>query len=209
MARPQLTTCHCFRRAAPTSSASPGTSKPRPRPGHHHPPLCAITEFYNCAVVEELLDHSPATHVRRPRLDDESHATALDRNELGALPRCPAASWCRGLRSPRRWRPLSPPAMPGAALAVPLPEAAEESPFVRSRQDDGLRRGRRWQSRDRPVSQAQPARVTAADSRPAGLCGSASPPALSRAHCSGKARSAGAQCHLLGITARRAYRARR
>jgi integrase len=36
-------------------------------------------------VEEELLDHSPAAHVRRPRLDYESHATALDRNELGAL----------------------------------------------------------------------------------------------------------------------------
>jgi hypothetical protein len=34
---------------------------------------------------EELLDHSPAAHVRRPRLDYESHATALDRNELGAI----------------------------------------------------------------------------------------------------------------------------
>jgi integrase len=28
---------------------------------------------------------SPAAHVRRPRLDYESHATALDRNELGAI----------------------------------------------------------------------------------------------------------------------------
>ena len=37
------------------------------------------------AVEEELLDHSPAAHVRRPRLDYESHAAALDRNELGAL----------------------------------------------------------------------------------------------------------------------------
>jgi integrase len=37
------------------------------------------------AVEEELLDHSPAAHVRRPRLDYESHATALDRNELGAI----------------------------------------------------------------------------------------------------------------------------
>jgi hypothetical protein len=36
-------------------------------------------------VEEELLGHSPAAHVRRPRLDYESHATALDRNELGAL----------------------------------------------------------------------------------------------------------------------------
>jgi integrase len=36
-------------------------------------------------VEEELLDHSPAAHVRRPRLDYESHATGLDRNEMGAL----------------------------------------------------------------------------------------------------------------------------
>jgi integrase len=36
-------------------------------------------------VEEELLDHSPAAHVRRPRPDYESHATGLDRNELGAL----------------------------------------------------------------------------------------------------------------------------
>jgi len=35
--------------------------------------------------MREPLDHSPAAHVRRPRLDYESHATALDRNELGAL----------------------------------------------------------------------------------------------------------------------------
>jgi integrase len=34
---------------------------------------------------EELLDHSPAAHVRRPRVDYESHAAALDRNELGAI----------------------------------------------------------------------------------------------------------------------------
>ena len=40
---------------------------------------------YRYAVEEELLDHSPAAHVRRPRLDYESHAAALDRNELGAL----------------------------------------------------------------------------------------------------------------------------
>ena len=47
--------------------------------------LCTIAGFYKYAVKEELLDHSPAAHVRRPRLDYESHATALDRNELGAL----------------------------------------------------------------------------------------------------------------------------
>ena len=47
--------------------------------------LCTIAGLYKYAVEEELLDHSPAAHVRRPRLDYESHATALDRNELGAL----------------------------------------------------------------------------------------------------------------------------
>ena len=47
--------------------------------------LCTIAGLYRYTVEEELLDHSPAVHVRRPRLDYESHATALDRNELGAL----------------------------------------------------------------------------------------------------------------------------
>ena len=47
--------------------------------------LCTIAGFYQYAVEEELLEHSPAAHVRRPRLDYESHATALDRNELGAI----------------------------------------------------------------------------------------------------------------------------
>jgi integrase len=37
------------------------------------------------SVEEELLEHSPAAHVRRPRVDYESHAVALDHNELGAL----------------------------------------------------------------------------------------------------------------------------
>ena len=47
--------------------------------------LCTIAGFYKYAVEEELLEHSPAAHVRRPRVDYESHAAALDRNELGAL----------------------------------------------------------------------------------------------------------------------------
>jgi integrase/recombinase XerD len=47
--------------------------------------LSTIAGFYRYAVEEELLNHSPAAHVRRPRLDYESHATALDRNEVGAL----------------------------------------------------------------------------------------------------------------------------
>jgi integrase/recombinase XerD len=47
--------------------------------------LCAIAGSYKYAVEEELLDHSPAAHVRRPRVDYESHAVTLDRNELGSL----------------------------------------------------------------------------------------------------------------------------
>jgi integrase/recombinase XerD len=44
-----------------------------------------LAELCRYAVEEELLEHSPAAHVRRPRVDYESHAVALDRTELGAL----------------------------------------------------------------------------------------------------------------------------
>ena len=47
--------------------------------------LCTITCFYRYAEQEGLIAASPAVHVRRPRLDYESHATGLDRNEVGAM----------------------------------------------------------------------------------------------------------------------------
>src|SRR5205085_7491264 len=47
--------------------------------------LCTITCFYRYAEEEGLISVSPAVHVRRPRLDYESHATGLDRNEVGAM----------------------------------------------------------------------------------------------------------------------------
>ena len=47
--------------------------------------LCTITCLYRYAVEEGLLDRSPAVHVRRPRLDYESNATGLDRNEVGSM----------------------------------------------------------------------------------------------------------------------------
>jgi site-specific recombinase XerD len=78
--------------AAPVLRAPCGHRDFRPRDGSQRPGpstvtrrLCTIAGFYRYAVEEEPLDHSPAAHVRRPRLDYESHATALDRNELGAL----------------------------------------------------------------------------------------------------------------------------
>ncbi len=45
---------------------------------------CTVAGFCRYAVEEDLLDHSPAAHVRRPRLGYESHATGPDRNEPGA-----------------------------------------------------------------------------------------------------------------------------
>ena len=63
--------------------------------------LRTIAGFYRYAVEEELLDHSPAAHVRRPRLGHESHATALDRNEIGAL------LVAAGLGAPAEHAPIS------------------------------------------------------------------------------------------------------
>jgi site-specific recombinase XerD len=47
--------------------------------------LCTIACFYRYAEQEGLIPLSPAVHVRRPRLDYESHAVGLDRNEVGSL----------------------------------------------------------------------------------------------------------------------------
>jgi integrase/recombinase XerD len=47
--------------------------------------LCTVACFYRYAEQEGLIAVSPAVHVRRPRLDYESHATGLDRNEVGAM----------------------------------------------------------------------------------------------------------------------------
>jgi integrase/recombinase XerD len=47
--------------------------------------LCTVACFYRYAEQEGLIVTSPAVHVRRPRLDYESHATGLDRNEVGAM----------------------------------------------------------------------------------------------------------------------------
>lgn len=44
-----------------------------------------VAGFYRYAAEEGVIDHSPAVHVRRPKLDYESYAVGLDRNELGAF----------------------------------------------------------------------------------------------------------------------------
>jgi integrase/recombinase XerD len=68
-----------------TSSASLGTSKPAGELGRQSHALCTVAGFYRYAEQEGLLEWSSAAHVHRPRLDDKSHATGLDRNQVGAL----------------------------------------------------------------------------------------------------------------------------
>jgi integrase/recombinase XerD len=48
--------------------------------------LCTIAGFSRYAVEEELLDHSPAAHVRRPRLDVASSARCWSPPGLGHRP---------------------------------------------------------------------------------------------------------------------------
>ena len=47
--------------------------------------LSTLAGFYRYATEEGVIEHSPAVHVRRPKVDYESHAVGLDRNELGAF----------------------------------------------------------------------------------------------------------------------------
>jgi integrase/recombinase XerD len=47
--------------------------------------LVVITGFYRYCVEEQLVEHSPAVHVRRPKVAQESTRLGLDRSELGAF----------------------------------------------------------------------------------------------------------------------------
>jgi integrase/recombinase XerD len=47
--------------------------------------LVLLTGFYRYCVEEQLLEHSPAVHVRRPKVSQESTRLGLDRTELGAF----------------------------------------------------------------------------------------------------------------------------
>src|ERR1700694_6261914 len=47
--------------------------------------LSTIVGFYRYAEEEALIEHSPAVHVRRPRLDYESHAVGHGRADSRAV----------------------------------------------------------------------------------------------------------------------------
>jgi integrase len=68
-----------------TSKASPANWEQGTGPRHRHPPAAHHRRVLKYTVEEELLEHSPAAHVRRPRVDYEFHAAALDCNEFAAL----------------------------------------------------------------------------------------------------------------------------
>ena len=109
--------------------------------------LCTIVGFYKYAVEEELLDHSPAAHVRRPRVDYESHAVALDRNELGAL------LVAAGLGPPGRARAdLSPRPERTAGLRVDRDRHRAPRPRTRTPDPDHHPQGR--QGRHHPAGAA-------------------------------------------------------
>ena len=94
--------------------------------------VCTIAGFYKYAVEEELLEHSPAAYVRRPRVDYESHAVALDRNELGALL---AAA---GLGQERGHRTLTITRKGGKVVTIPLaPRTARAIDLAVGERTDG------------------------------------------------------------------------
>jgi integrase/recombinase XerD len=47
--------------------------------------LVVLTGFYRYCVEDQLLEHSPAVHVRCPKVSQESTRLGLDRTELGAF----------------------------------------------------------------------------------------------------------------------------
>ncbi len=72
--------------------------------------LCTVAGFYRYAEEEGLVPVSPAVHVRRPRLDYESHAVGLDRKRSRCLARRRRP---RGVGRARPHLPAGPERAPG------------------------------------------------------------------------------------------------
>lgn len=47
--------------------------------------LSTLSSFYKYCRIEDIVDRNPAANIRRPKVNEESRALGLDRNELGAL----------------------------------------------------------------------------------------------------------------------------
>jgi hypothetical protein len=63
----------------------PPPRRRRPSPRHSRPPAVHRRRVLPHAEEDGVIEHSPAVHIRRPRIDYESHVAHLDRNELGAI----------------------------------------------------------------------------------------------------------------------------
>ena len=90
--------------------------------------LTTIVGFYRYAEDEGLIALSPGVHVRRPRVDMESHAVGLDRNEVGGI------LVVAGLRHPREDALISVLALNGLRISEALGANVE---------DMGIERGHR------------------------------------------------------------------
>jgi integrase/recombinase XerD len=75
----------CPTSVARTWSCTPANSKPGLAVATVALKLVVLTGLYRYCVEERLLEHSPAVHVRRPKVPQESTRIGLDRNELGAF----------------------------------------------------------------------------------------------------------------------------
>ena len=47
--------------------------------------LSTVAGFYRICVLDGLIEHPPAEHVRQPKIDTESPTLGLDRTELSAF----------------------------------------------------------------------------------------------------------------------------
>ena len=77
--------------------------------------LCTIAGFYKYAVEEELLDHSPAAHVRRPRVDYELKPSRICASRMNRWVRSGSpqrATSVSGRARTARWWPSRAPALP-------------------------------------------------------------------------------------------------
>jgi len=90
--------------------------------------LTTIVGFYRSAEEERLIAVSPEAHVSRPRVDMESHAVGLDRNQVGGM------LVVAGLRHPRDHALISLLALNGLRISEALGANIE---------DMGIERGHR------------------------------------------------------------------
>src|SRR5258706_383946 len=117
----RVTRSSCSASAAPASSASgrdlEAAARARATSTRR---LCPIAGFCKYTADAELLDHSPAVHVRRPPLDYESPATSLDRGDVGPPLVGAGRTGPTAPRSPGLAKKMAPPPLRHAFITAAL-----------------------------------------------------------------------------------------